>query len=191
MTQLRGRGVIPAVVTILFTALLVACASAPTAGTGDVAFRLLWQGQSDLDLHVMDPADERLFFGNRTAASGGILDVDCNAGSGRLCDRPIENVYWPDGTAPEGRYRVWVRAHSVIPVEAPVRARLLILDGDEVVEEHQADLVENGGLLGPFALTFDRGTGPGEAVRIGEDEIPGPVHMLGPSGGVGGGGNGS
>ncbi len=186
MIQLQGRGVLRAVAMTFCTGVLAACASIPTAGTGDVAFRLLWEGQSDLDLHVLDPGDQHIFFGSRTSASGGILDVDCNGGTGRLCTRPIENVYWPEGAAPDGLYRFWVRTHSVIPVEAPIRARLLILDGDEVVEEHQGELLENGDLLGPFALTFDRHRGPGEIVPVGADEVPGPVHMLGPPGGVGG-----
>jgi len=174
------------VCTAVCAALAGACASTPTAGTGDVAFRLLWEGESDVDLHVVGPDEEHLFFGNRSSTSGGVLDVDCNAGTGRLCDRPIENVFWPDGVAPDGRYRFWARAHSVIPAEAPVRARLLILDGDEVVEEHRGELGDNGDFLGPFALVFDRDTGPGEIVPIVGEEVPGPVHMLGPPGGPGG-----
>lgn len=145
-------------ILILATALLslvaTACRSVPTAGTGDVAFRLVWSGQSDLDLHVQDPAGEGIFFGHRSSATGGILDVDCNSGTDRMCERPIENVYWPIGTAPEGRYLVWVRAHAVVPAEAPVDAELQILEGERVVVRRRGVLLANGDRVGPFAVDF-------------------------------------
>ena len=130
------------------------CATAPRAGTGDLAFRLLWQGQSDLDLHVEDPAGEHLYFGHREAASGGVLDVDCNAGTGRLCARPLENVFWREGGAPDGEYRVWVRAHAVIPAEAPVAFTLLVLDGERVVARRQGALAAADDRFGPLAVAY-------------------------------------
>lgn len=131
---------------------LAGCRSVPSAGIGDVAFRLLWHGESDLDLHVEDPAGEHLFYGLREAESGGRLDVDCNAGTGRLCRRPIENVFWSEGTAPRGTYRVWVRAHAVYPREAPVACELLILEGERVRLRVPGRLMANGDRFGPFSL---------------------------------------
>ena len=151
------------------------CASAPTAGTGDVAFRLLWEGGSDLDLHVFDPYGEHLFYGHREAASGGRLDIDCNAGTGRLCPRPIENVFWSPGEAPEGEYRFWVRAYAMIPAEVPVEARLLVLEGETVVAERTAELRENGEVLGPFALEFTPGVGAGPVEPASRSEYGEPV----------------
>lgn len=143
---------------LLLLALLVlplgGCRSIPTAGHGDIAFRLLWEGESDLDLHVIDPAGEELFFGHRQSSSGGRLDVDCNAGPGGFCAQPIENVYWPLGTAPAGRYRAWVRAHSVLPAEAPVAAALLVLEGERVVARREGTFTVNEDILGPFAVDF-------------------------------------
>jgi hypothetical protein len=100
------------------------CASAPPQqlGTGDVSFRVVWDGKSDLDLHVSDPDGEHISHQHRRSATGGILDVYCNAD--RMCSHPVENVYWPVGQAPRGRYRVWVRAHRLQEGEALVPARL-------------------------------------------------------------------
>lgn len=143
-----------AVALAALSLLLAGCRSVPTAGTGDVAFRLLWQGTSDLDLKVRDPHGDYITFGQREAGSGGLLDVDCNGGTELLCAQPIENVFWPEGTAPRGTYRVWVRAHAVVPEEAPLPCELLVLEGDEVRIRVPGRLLANGDRLGPFTLDF-------------------------------------
>jgi len=76
-------------------------------GTGDVQISVAWTGASDVDLHVFDPSGEEIFYGNKTAASGGTLDLDSNP----ACDidnKNNENVVFPTGMAPAGDYRVVV-----------------------------------------------------------------------------------
>ena len=77
------------------------------ARSGDVQISLEWKNINDLDLHVIDPAGERIFYQHRASASGGFLDVDMNAG-GQFSARPVENVYWPERGAPRGTYKVQV-----------------------------------------------------------------------------------
>ncbi|HEX3129186.1 MAG TPA: hypothetical protein VH394_17765 [Thermoanaerobaculia bacterium] len=125
-----------------------------TAGTGDIAFRLVWDGQSDLDLYVEDPAATCIFFGQRDSTTGGLLDVDCNAGSDRVCEHPVENVYWPTGTAPAGTYLYWVEAHSLIPAEAPLRFELQLLRGPDLMWRHAGTLEETQQIVGPFQIAF-------------------------------------
>ena len=127
------------------------------AGTGDIAFRLIWDGQSDLDLFVEDPAGACIFFGSRDSVSGGLLDVDCNAGSDRLCEKPVENVYWPEGTAPAGAYMYWVEAHSLIPAEGPLAFELQLLRGTDVVWRHAGSLQATEEIAGPFVIDFAAG----------------------------------
>lgn len=74
------------------------------ARSGDVQISLEWQNVNDLDLHVVDPRGEEIFFNHRQSASGGNLDVDMNAAY--ITSRPVENVYWPLRGAPRGTYRV-------------------------------------------------------------------------------------
>lgn len=75
-------------------------------GTGDVQVSLFWDTEADVDLHVVDPSGEEIYYGNTDAASGGRLDHDSNA----LCTAgdANENVTWPSGTAPSGQYIVRV-----------------------------------------------------------------------------------
>lgn len=97
---------------VLLSILLVAgCATGRIRpGTGDISFRLLWTGESDLDLYVVSPLDERIDFVRRASASGGLLDVDCNVRTAietNICSEPMENIFWPKGKAPVGEYRFW------------------------------------------------------------------------------------
>jgi len=77
------------------------------AKTGDVQITLAWNNGNDLDLWCVDPFGEHIFFGNRIARSAGELDIDMNAG-GAETNEPIENIYWPRGEAPSGKYQVFV-----------------------------------------------------------------------------------
>lgn len=77
------------------------------ARSGDVQVSLMWNNVNDLDLHVMDPRGEEIYYQHRQSRSGGLLDVDMNAAR-PLTGRPVENVYWPERAAPPGTYRVFV-----------------------------------------------------------------------------------
>ncbi len=78
---------------------------------------LSWFNFDDLDLHVHEPAGgrfvgvgNRIFFGNKRGSTGGVLDVDMNAG-GRTTREPVENVVWMQ-QMPDGAYRVVVNNYS-------------------------------------------------------------------------------
>ena len=125
-----------------------------SAGTGDVAFRLVWTGTSDLDLYVQDPAGNCVFFANRKSKTGAILDVDCNGGSDQICERPVENVFWPTHTAPPGTYTYWVQANSLVLTEGPVPFELQLLRGDRIVWHREGSIQAQGETVGPFAYPF-------------------------------------
>lgn len=76
-----------------------------SVGTGDVQVNVTWDLDVDVDLHVLDPAGEEVYYGNPYSASGGVLDLDSNAGCS-LDHVRAENVTWATGTAPSGTYRV-------------------------------------------------------------------------------------
>ncbi len=82
-----------------------------SAKSGDVRVSLLWNNFNDLDLHVIDPFGEEIFYGRKRSQSLGELDVDMNAG-GRQSEKPVENIYWPLGKAPAGHYRVRVHMYA-------------------------------------------------------------------------------
>jgi hypothetical protein len=81
-------------------------------GTGDVQVTLRWDTSADLDLHVVDPWGEEIYYSHKNSQSGGELDVDANAGCGTQSYAPVENIYWPSGGAPYGTYVVSVVDYS-------------------------------------------------------------------------------
>ncbi len=77
----------------------------PTTGevslqTGEVHITLTWDNATDVDLHVIEPSGEEIFFSHKSSATGGQLDVDDIDGFGP------ENIFWPEGRAPSGQYIV-------------------------------------------------------------------------------------
>lgn len=66
-----------------------------------------WDTGADVDLHVVDPAGQEIYWGDRQSASGGELDLDSNAACAGD-DVRNENITWPVGTAPQGTYTVRV-----------------------------------------------------------------------------------
>jgi Ca-activated chloride channel family protein len=74
---------------------------------GNLRVSLLWDNRNDLDLHVITPSGEEIFYGNKKSADSGELDVDMNVHGESL--KPVENIYWPADVAPEGDYKVYVQ----------------------------------------------------------------------------------
>jgi uncharacterized protein YfaP (DUF2135 family) len=68
---------------------------------------LRWNGDADLDLHVIDPEGFEIYFDDARSPSGGLLDVDqvpdCGANTNN-----VENVFWPEGGSAPGVYQAFV-----------------------------------------------------------------------------------
>jgi hypothetical protein len=77
----------------------------PSVGIGEVNVRLEWQAGCDLDLWVVDPAGEKIYYDKTTSTSGGELDLD-NKCSDFKIGRP-ENIFWKSNP-PQGEYKVYV-----------------------------------------------------------------------------------
>lgn len=78
---------------------------------------LSWFNYDDLDLHIHEPqgrgasgAYGHIFFGNKRGWTGGMLDVDMNAGAGRTREA-VENIVW-SSRPPDGAYRVVVNNYA-------------------------------------------------------------------------------
>jgi len=88
------------------------------AKTGDVQISLAWNTTDDVDLYVdFAPGNgahgmDSISYRNRIGQmSGGMLDVDMNAG-GRWSNTPVENVFWPPGSSPQGMFKVGAHLFS-------------------------------------------------------------------------------
>ena len=77
-------------------------------GTGDVQVTLIWDNDSDFDLHVFDPDGTEIYFAATTSPSGGMLDRDDVPSCGDNSTH-VENIFWPTGGAPSGTYTYYVR----------------------------------------------------------------------------------
>jgi hypothetical protein len=111
-------------------------------GTGDVAFRLTWRTAADLDLYVQEPNGNVIYFANRQSSTGGILDVDSNAGCTTSQPNPVENIFWSVGRAPRGQYIYWVIHYGCGPASA-FTLQVLRGTGGSVVASHTGTLQPN------------------------------------------------
>jgi len=92
------------------------------ARSGRVQIILAWDDRNDLDLMMICPNGERLYFDHRRAC-GAELDVDRNAGNSALIATPVENIVFAAEPAP-GRYRIMVwhfQNNPPAPASSPYR----------------------------------------------------------------------
>lgn len=118
---------------------------------------LSWYNFDDLDIHIHEPPQrgarvvDHIYFGCRQGSTGGVLDVDMNAGSG-MTREAVENVTWTN-KAPDGAYKVVVNNYNQRETTNP----------GFVIE------VESGGKLNHF--TYNK------AVRNRQDIVACIIHM--------------
>jgi len=77
-----------------------------TVGSGDVQVSLSWDTATDVDLHVIEPSGEEIYWDHPSSSGGGSLDLDSNAGCS-IDNINNENVNYGSG-APVGEYIVRV-----------------------------------------------------------------------------------
>lgn len=118
-------------------------------GVGDIAFRLEWEGPADLDLSVREPSGEKIWFGARRSATGGVLDIDCNASAQTMCVHPIENIFWAKGTAPAGTYQYFVSLANAHGAAFPIPFTVAVLHGRHVITTDRAEIPRFGEVWGP------------------------------------------
>lgn len=102
-------------------------------GTAAITVRLDWSrhsGKTDIDLHVVDPSGERIYFGHMRSASGGYLDRDDTYGPGP------EHIRWTN--APAGTYKIYVHYY---PNEDP----------DKSIVSYKVSVTANGKTYRPVS----------------------------------------
>lgn len=102
------------------------------AQSGDVRVSLIWNNRNDLDLHLITPNGEEIYYGRKSDSTGGMLDVDMNAVVGGESLKPVENIFWGSRRAPQGRYRVIVQNYLFHERNrAPTAFQIEIKNGNE------------------------------------------------------------
>jgi len=128
-----------------------------TVMTGDVQVNVHWDTPNDVDLHVVDPTGEEIFYGNTSSASGGTLDLDSNPAC-YIDGINNENIYWPTGQAPAGEYTVRVDFWASCDGQ-PVEYRVTVVLGGTDVSTYDGSFTaadaDGGGLgSGELVTTF-------------------------------------
>ncbi len=122
----------------------------PVLGTGDVQITLRWDNSADLDLHVIDPSGEEIWFLSPTSTSGGQLDVDANG----TCDNDpaVENIYWPAGGAPTGNFQVSAVYYGSCDSSGPANYDVTVLIDGQIVDVQSGTLAAEGesSLIGDY-----------------------------------------
>jgi hypothetical protein len=129
-------------------------------GTGQVQINVSWDADSDVDLHVLDPFSDEVYFQQPAVDSGGVLDLDSNAEC-QIDHKRNENITWAD--APPGPYEVRVAHWSNCGVPKTTYVVTVRVTG-------QPTRVYNGMLTGPGD---EGGLGSGE--RITSVTVAGPT----------------
>lgn len=81
-------------------------------GTGALQVSLSFTNAKDVDLHLIEPNGEHIYYGNRTSENGGQLDLDSNAGCS-IDNINNENItYGDDAYVEPGTYTVYVDMYS-------------------------------------------------------------------------------
>ena len=85
---------------------------------------MLWNNRNDLDLRVIPPSGEEVFYAHKQSRCGGWLDVDMNVRGETT--KPVENTRWPKGKAPKGHYRVYVQNYAFHDESRPAATRFRV-----------------------------------------------------------------
>jgi uncharacterized protein YfaP (DUF2135 family) len=134
-------------------------------GTGDVQVTLSWDVDSDVDLHVVAPGGEEIYYGRRRSSTGGELDLDSNAAC-NIDGVRNENITWPVGRAPQGQYTVRVNYWSNCGVSRTnYTVRINNGGAGQIVTGSFTGPGDRGGLgAGTVVATFERTSGPTAAI---------------------------
>lgn len=127
--------------------------------TGHLRCSLGWFNSDDLDIHVVEPDGNEIYFGNsKSHQSLGELDVDMNAGSSTINSvDPVENITWPlKDKIPHGRYKVFVRQFTKRGTSNPgFDAEIEI--GGEIRQFHYAKALRQGETVVVGTFTYKGG----------------------------------
>lgn len=119
------------------------------AGTGKLHVSLSWNRENDVDLHLIEPNGETIYYGNRFSSNGGQLDIDSNA----ACDIDgvkNENIYYedePDVIVEAGEYEVLVDLWSSCNITEPTEFIVTVYYGDGHIAPTQGQNPYSGVLL--------------------------------------------
>lgn len=112
---------------------------------------------SDYDLHVIEPAGNHIYYGNRrkVAPSSGMLDLDAQGADGHFApEKRVENIiYTSTAKMPKGRYLVYINNYNKRDTNFGFKVEVEI-EG-EITSFDYAKLIEHGANVKVCSILFD------------------------------------
>jgi hypothetical protein len=109
-------------------------ATSPPApeGDNDVQVNLDWTGNDDLDIHVIDPNGEELYYAAPTTSTGGTLEGGDAVPDCEETGAHAETAFWGAGTAPSGEYQVFIVNFGACDADGASFSYDIIVNGNVV-----------------------------------------------------------
>ena len=131
----------------------------------EIRCSLFWNTRTDLDVHCICPDGFHIHFGAKNHGAGS-LDVDANV-NGETAT-PVENIRWPNGTAPEGRYQFYVHNYTNRANSNPYK---LELEVNGKIYTYEGDITKTGGKDIVFEFDYVCGEDPKFTARSKKTDV--------------------
>lgn len=106
------------------------------AGIGELQISLTWDQLNDVDLHLIQPDGQHIYYGNRYSSNGGWLDLDSNPACS-IDEVNNENIFYGDEegiTIQNGVYEVLVDLWANCSIEDPTNYGIVAYYGDAMLD---------------------------------------------------------
>lgn len=126
---------------------------------GELRCSLAWDNTDDLDLHLLEPDGNEIWFHKRKSNTGGYLDVDANAFDTRT--DPVENIIYPYSSRPlEGEYKLIAHQFTVRNrTNFGFRAEVEWQNNGDIYHFEHSDYIPNKGQIVIAEFTYSRAAG--------------------------------
>jgi hypothetical protein len=133
------------------------------AGTGQLQVSLSWDQPNDLDLHLVEPNGEEIYYSNDYSVNGGVLDLDSNPDC-YIDGVQNENITYSDeSTVETGTYTVRIDLYSACLVTARTNYIVTARLNGELIAQQSVTNPYNGNF--PANSVGDEG-GSGSGVQV-------------------------
>ena len=133
-----------------------------TIGTGKLQVSLNWDQENDIDLHLIEPDGEEIYYGCDKSSNGGKLDLDSNPD----CDIDgvnNENIFYDDeATIEEGEYIVRVDMYANCSVTTNTKYSVVVRYEGNIISTIEGD----NPFSGEFSPTEEDAGSAGSGVTI-------------------------
>jgi len=102
-------------------------------GMGPITVTLIWSTTDDLDLSLVEPSGNKIYYEHQNSSDGGHLDVDMNRSGIDNVMNPIENIHYDSTSTPQaGTYQVFVHNFKRFSDVEAIPYKVFIKSGERV-----------------------------------------------------------